>query len=309
MKKKTVSFIIPCYNSEKTIGNVVNEIKTSLKNQYNYEIILVNDGSKDYTYDVICNLAENDTRIKVIDFSKNFGQHSALLTGLRYAVGNIIVCLDDDGQTPAIDSIKLIKEIEKGNDVVFAKYSDKKHGLLRNVGSSINAKMTEIMLNKPKNIYVSSFFACKEYIAKEVIKYTNPYPYLLGLLLRSTDKLANIDVDHRKREYGKSGYSIKKLVSLWLNGFTAFSIKPLRISMIIGFIVSIVGIVFGIIIIINKITKHINIVGYSSIMASILFIGGTMMIILGIVGEYIGRIYISINNSPQSVIRETRNIK
>ena len=308
--KELISFVIPCYNSEKTINNVVNEIKeTLLKNKgYDYEIILVNDGSKDKVIDVIKSLADGDKKIKAIDLSKNFGQHAALITGLRYTDGDVIVCLDDDGQTPANECFKLIDEIHSGKDVVYAKYTSKHHSSFRNFGSKVNDWMTCVLLNKPRDLYISSYFACKKYIAQEIVKYNNPFPYMQGLVLRSTNSITNVEVEHRNREVGESGYTIVKLFSLWMNGFTAFSIKPLRLATIVGCVLAFLGFVFEIVLIIKKLMNITVVLGYSSIMAVLLFIGGMIMLMLGLIGEYIGRIYMCINDSPQAIVKETINI-
>lgn len=303
-----ISFVIPCYNSAHTIGDVIEEIKESVVEK-EYEIILVNDGSKDNVYDVLTSYAQKDKRIKVINLIKNFGQHSALMTGLRYSSGDIVVCLDDDGQTPANEYEKLVNEVRNGADVAYAKYDNKQHSLFRNFGSKINDVMAYLMLNKPKDLYMSSYFACTRIVVDEICRYESPFPYMAGLILRTTNNIVNVPVHHRKREQGESGYTISKLISLWMNGFTAFSIKPLRIATIMGFVFAILGFLYGIILIIRKITNNIEILGYSSIMATLTFIGGLTMIMLGLIGEYVGRIYICLNNQPQTVVRNTINIK
>lgn len=306
-----LSFIIPCYNSEKTICSVVDEIEDTICNneKYPYEVLLINDCSTDETTNIIAKLAKKSKKIRVIDLSRNFGQHSAIITGMNYATGDIVICLDDDGQTPANECMKLIREIENGHDVVYAKYEEKKHSFFRNIGSKINDLMATVLIDKPNGLYISSYFACRRYIVEEIIKYRNPYPYLQGLVLRSTKSITNVTVNHRQRENGKSGYTMRKLVSLLMNGFTAFSIKPLRLSTYIGFLLSIVGFIYGLILIVKKILNITTVAGYSSIMAAILFMGGVIMIMLGLVGEYVGRIYMSINNSPQFIIKKTINIE
>lgn len=307
--KEKLSFVIPCYNSEKTIESVVNEIIKTVIEKNDYEIILINDGSKDNVFDVISSLAKKNKNIKAINLAKNFGQHAALITGLRYASGDITICLDDDGQTPADECYKLINEIHNGYDVVYAKYNTKQHSSFRNFGSKINDLMTRSLLNKPKDLYISSYFACKKFIVNEIVKYNNPYPYMQGLVLRTTTNISNVEVNHRNREIGNSGYTIKRLLGLWMNGFTAFSVKPLRIATITGSIVAVIGFIYGIILIVKKLCNLTLVLGYSSIMATLLFIGGMIMLMLGLIGEYIGRIYICINDSPQSIIKETINIK
>lgn len=304
-----LSFVIPCYNSEKTIGVVVDEIieTVTAHGGYDYEIVLVNDSSPDNVFGTITELCKNNKRIKGIDLAKNFGQHSAIMAGFNNVTGDIVVCLDDDGQTPAKEMFSLIDELDK-NDLVFAKYKDKKHSFFRNAGSMVNDKMAQWLIGKPRDLKIMSYFACKRYVVDEVLKYKNSYPYISGLLLRVTNKVANVEVNHRERLEGKSGYTIKKLFLLWINGFTAFSVKPLRIATFIGCLTAVIGFIYGLFVIIHKILNPLTPMGYSSTMAVLLFIGGMIMLLLGMIGEYVGRAYISLNNAPQFVIRDSLNL-
>ncbi|MCM1048751.1 MAG: glycosyltransferase family 2 protein [Clostridiales bacterium] len=303
---RLVSFVIPCYNSSRTIDKVVEEISVTMEamKEYEYEIVLVNDSSPDDTFGEIQRICKAKNNVCGINLARNFGQHAALLAGFHYVHGDIVVCLDDDGQTPANEVGKLLEKIEEGFDAVYARYEHKQHSAFRNFGSKVNELMARVMLGKPKELYVSSYFAVKRFIVDEMVRYTNPYPYVIGLVLRTTKKIANVDVNHREREIGTSGYTIGKLLALWFNGFTAFSIKPLRIATFIGALAACMGFIYGIYTVIRKLVDPNVVIGFSSIMAAIMFIGGMMMLMLGIIGEYIGRIYISLNNSPQYVVRE-----
>lgn len=306
-----LSFVIPCYRSEHTVAAVVDEIRQTVagRSGYDYEIVLVSDASPDGVYDVIKRLAAEDPHIFGAEFTKNFGQHAALMAGFRIASGDVFICLDDDGQTPASECFALIDKLEEGYDVVFASYLEKKHSLFRNFGSKVNAYMARKLIGKPKDLDIMSYFCCRRFIADEVLRYENAYPYMAGLLLRATNKVANVKVCHRDRLEGISGYSLKKLLGLWMNGFTAFSIKPLRIATVSGAAFAMIGFLYGIITIVNKLFIHPDApMGYSSLMAVLVFMGGIVMLMLGLVGEYIGRIYISMNKSPQYVIRSTVNI-
>lgn len=310
---KKISFCIPCYKSEQTLPAVVEEINTTmqgLKDKYSYEIILVNDCSPDGTFNTIEELAKQQDNIVGVDLARNFGQHSALMAGFHFVTGDILVCLDDDGQTPANEVQKLLDEIEAGEDVVYAKYEHKKHSLFRNFGSFVNEKMAQFLLGKPKELYVSSYFAARRFIVDEMLKYDKSYPYIIGLVLRSTKRITNVVVNHREREIGRSGYTIGKLLGLWMNGFTAFSVKPLRISTWIGISCAMLGFLYGIFTIIKKLVLGDAVaVGFSALMASIMFIGGLILFMLGLLGEYIGRMYIGMNNAPQFVIRQTTKEK
>ena len=215
-----ISFVIPCYRSQQTIGGVIEEINSTMEGmpEYTHEIILVNDASPDQTYETIRELCRQHKNICGINLAKNFGQHAALMAGFHYVHGEIVVCLDDDGQTPANEVGKLLKEIEKGADVVYASYAHKKHSAFRNFGSKVNEAMAHIMLGKPKELMVSSYFAARRFIVDEMIGYANPYPYVIGLVLRSTKNIVNVEVNHREREVGTSGYTLGKLLALWFNG-------------------------------------------------------------------------------------------
>ncbi len=302
----SVSFVIPCYRSEQTITGVVEEITQTMGQLpgYTFEIILVNDCSPDDTFQTIRQLCGQYDNLIGINLAKNFGQHSAIMAGLHYAAGDVCVFLDDDGQTPANEVGKLLDAIAAGADVAMASYDHKMHSHFRNWGSKVNECMMHIMLHKPKELFVSSYFAVKRFVADSMLQYSNSYPYLPGLLLRATKNIVNVPVHHREREVGTSGYTLKKLLGLWFNGFTAFSVVPLRIATAVGVASAFVGFIYGIYTIIRKLVDPNILLGFSSIMAAILFIGGMLMIMLGLVGEYIGRIYISLNNSPQYVVRE-----
>lgn len=304
--RKKVSFIIPCYRSEKTLESVITEIRDTMQTltTYEYDIFLVNDCSPDDTFSVIRKLCKQYDNITGISLAKNFGQHAALMAGLRKSDGDIVVCLDDDGQTPADEVGKLLAGIEEGSDVVYAQYESKKHSAFRNFGSWMNDMMTRVMLGKPKDLHITSYFAVKRFVVESMLAYEKSYPYVIGLVLRATKNITNVSVNHRSREIGASGYTMKKLLGLWFNGFTAFSILPLRIATVAGSTFAGMGFLYGIYTIIKRLVNPAVPMGFSAIMSAIVFFGGMLMLMLGLVGEYVGRIYISINNSPQYVIRE-----
>ncbi len=303
------SFVIPCYNSENSISLVVDEIQEKMRDmqEESYEIILVNDYSRDHTRDVIFKLAEQDN-IRAISMAKNAGQDAACLAGYRASKGDFVISLDDDGQNPANQIDRLIDKLDEGYDVVIAHYPHKKHSGFRNWGSRVNDRMEIELLGKPKDLYIGSFFIARRFIIDQIIQYPNPYPYIRGLLLSSTSNIANVDVDHRERKAGKSQYTLSKLLKLWMNGFTSFSVKPLRFATVVGVVVAIVGFILTIYAIVMKLLHPDLAAGWASLMSVLTVIGGVILFTLGIIGEYIGRIYISINKIPQYVIKETKNI-
>ena len=303
---KLVSFVIPCYCSEKTIASVLDEIRGAMQGlpQYAYEVILVNDGSPDNTFETLRALANSDCHVTAIDLARNFGQQSAIMAGLSHSSGDYVVCLDDDGQTPADEVGKLLQKLEEGYDVVYASYEHKQHSWFRNWGSRVNGKMTEIMLGKPKNLALTSYFAVKRFIVLEMLKYKHSFPYSEGLVLRSTRRICNVPVHHRQRQEGTSGYTLGKLIALWMNGFTSFSVKPLRLATYLGALSALLGFLYAIVIVIKHFVDSSIPEGWSSTMALQLVMGGIIRVVLGLIGEYIGRIYICINASPQFVERE-----
>ena len=311
-ENKKISFVIPCYGSEKTVGIVIDEIdkKISERKEYDYEVIAVNDQSPDNVWNVLKDVAKKNSKVKLINLAKNMNRPGALMAGMSRVTGDYIILMDDDGQCPMDNLWELIKPLEDGHDVSIAKYPSYKQSIFKSFGTVVNRKMTEIVIGKPKNLSFTNFLAMKKYIVDEIIKYKNPYPYMTGLLLRTTSDIVNVKMEERKRISGNTNFTMKKMLNLWINGFTAFSVKPLRISTIIGLVTALIGFIYGIYIIIHKLFLHLSVVqGYSSTMAVLLFIGGIIMMMLGIIGEYIGRIYISINNSPQYVIKETVNFQ
>lgn len=305
-----ISFVIPCYGSENTIEAVIDEIIdiVSQKSEYDYEIIAVNDCSPDNVLDKLYYLSKNNKKVKVINFAKNMNRPGAVMAGLNYAKGDYVVVMDDDGQCPMNNFWQLLKPLLDGHDVSIARYPERKQSIFKDFGTLVNKKMTQFILDRPKDMQFTNFMVMKSYIVKEITNYKNPYPYYTGLLLRTTSDIINVQMDERERFSGSTTFTFGKMLGMWLNGLTAFSIKPLRLSSLVGVICAIIGFIFGIVTIIRKLVVPNISVGWSSTVSIMLFIGGLIMLMLGMIGEYIGRIYISINNSPQYVVKETINI-
>lgn len=306
---RTISFVIPCYRSAGSLPQVVEEICAVMRTErfltrYTYEIILVCDGSPDDTFDVIRSLCARHEEITGIDLARNFGQHAAVMAGLRHAKGDCCICLDDDGQTPASQCGRLLDKLEEGYDAVYAAYAHKKHSGVRNALSRLNAWMARGTLGKPKGLRTSSYFAVRRFVVDEMIRYQKAYPYLAGLILRTTKSIANVPVDHERRHTGKSGYTVSALFGLWMNALTSFSIKPLRIATGAGAFLAGAGFFYGL----WTIVKHLLVdpsqpAGWSSLMSVLLFTGGMILLMLGLIGEYVGRIYGNINDAPQYVVK------
>jgi len=305
-KQIKVSIVIPVYRGGKSIGPLTDELVSKLGELYKLEIILVNDNSPDNSEDVCKNIFNKyPETVKFYSLAKNVGEHNAVMAGLNQATGDYIVIMDDDFQNPISEVIKLIKyATENGCDVTYTYYKKKRHSPLRNLASYINDKVANLMLKKPKDLYLSSFKALNRFVVQEIIKYDLPYPYIDGLILRTTDKIAKIEVEHHKRQSGQSGYTLVKLVRLWLNMFTSFSILPLRIAMVVGMIFSFIGLILGIVTVIEKLSNPDLPLGYAATIVIISIFAGIQLISLGVIGEYVGRIFMSFNKKPQYTIRK-----
>lgn len=309
-----ISFIIPCYRSEKTISMVIDEIVDVVekKDNYSYEIIAVNDCSPDNVLSVLKAIATENHNVKVIDFMQNSGKEAAVMAGLNVADGAVAIILDDDYQCPVYELFRLIAPIELGDyDVSTAGYNVKKESVFKRACSEMYRICAQLMLGQPKGIRLENFIAISKPIYREIIKYKNPYPFLDGLIMRISKRIAIVNMEERDRgDSNSTGFTFVKSLKMFMDGLTAFSIKPLRIASIMGFVTALTGLIYMIFIIVFYfISPEVVSEGYSSLMSINLFIGGMLMMMIGMVGEYVGRIYICINQSPQYVIRKTYNIE
>ncbi len=300
-----ISIVIPVFNSQDTIKELVYLLIKKL-DENKLEIVLVNDFSIDNSEKCGIELYNKFTEIvKFYSLAKNVGEHNAVMAGLNNISGDYVIIMDDDFQNPVSEVKKLIEyAIQNEYDVVYTYYDKKKHSFLRNIGSKFNDKVANIMLKKPKNLYLSSFKIFNKFLVDEIIKYQLPFPYIDGLILRTTSNIGKIKVKHKIRKEGKSGYNLYKLISLWLSMFTNFSILPLRISIFMGFIFALIGFVFGIIVIYWKISEPSIPLGYASTLVVVSLFGGIQLMAIGMLGEYIGRVFLSLNKQPQFSIRK-----
>lgn len=303
--KKKVSIVIPCYNSEKTISEVV---KLCLEEfgklqKYDVEMILVNDCSKDLTWKEIEKCCEKNKSVVGVNLSINAGQHNAIMAGFHYAMGEYILCMDDDLQTHPSQIVKLLEKIEEGYDLVFATYPKEKQNLFRRLGSWFNDWTVNFLLKTNKNLKVTSFFVFRRFILKTILRYQNSYTHLRGLLVNATQNIGTVEVKHFERREGNSTYTLSKLIRLWSSCIN-FSIVPLRFASVFGSFTAFVGFLTAIFVVVKKIITPNIAVGWTSTIAIMLLFFGIVLMCLGIIGEYIGRIFLAINNMPQYVVRE-----
>jgi glycosyltransferase involved in cell wall biosynthesis len=301
-----ISIIIPVYNSERSIGPLVARLVDELGSRFATEIILVNDQSADQSDKACIALFEQyQGVVKYYSLAKNVGEHNAVMAGLNQMSGDYAVIMDDDFQNPVSEVLKLVSyAIDNEFDVVYTWYEKKEHSWWRNLGSQFNNKIANVMLNKPRDLYLSSFKLLNRYIVNEIIQYDLPFPYIDGLILRTTSNIGKIQVIHHQREDGRSNYTLKKLIRLWMNMFTNFSILPLRVAILMGFLFALIGIILGIWTVVEKINNPYLPLGYASIIVAISVFSGTQLIAIGMLGEYLGRIFLSQNKKPQYSIRK-----
>lgn len=303
-QKENISLVIPVYNSEESLPILVEEIKKTLQ-KYNYEIIFVNDGSKDHSLSVLKKIAGSNARVIVINLARNVGQHNAIMAGLKFAKGDIVVMMDDDLQHPPAEIHRLIDKMKKDElDVVYGNYIRKKHNKIRNLCSKFNDLMATVMIQKPRNLYFCSFKAVRQFVVKEIVQYSGAYPYIDGLIFRVTNNISSVPVEHRTRLIGKSNYSFLKLSRLWFNMFTNFSILPLRIVAFLGSFMALTAFIFAIYVFIERNSFTLIQQGWASIMIAIMLFSGAQLASIGLLGEYLGRTYLTINQTPQYVIRD-----
>ncbi len=297
-----ISICIPVYNGEKTIEELVNALIDEFK-ESELEIILVNDGSKDSSEAVCERVANSKPEVKFISLRKNFGEHNAVICALNYMTGDYAVIIDDDFQNMPSE-IKKLLAIAPDFDVVYSRYHQKKHHWFRNLGSSFNNYVANQLLHKPKDLYLSSFKVIKKEVVKEIIKYKGPFPYIDGLILRVTNSIGVVKVEHSERREGKSNYTLAKLISLWLNMFINFSIKPMRLFTIFGVFLFALGLGFSVYFVVEKIMDPTISVGWTSIIVSVLLLSGVQLVFLGMIGEYLGKQYLDQNGTPQWIVKK-----
>jgi glycosyltransferase involved in cell wall biosynthesis len=300
-----LSFVIPLYNSAATIESLVRDIE-QLAIPGGHEIVLVNDGSADATTSV-CRELVRAARVPItlVEHARNFGEHNAVLTGWRHARGTHVVNLDDDGQNPPAEAVRLWQHaVEHELDVVFGHYEVKQHSLFRNAGSWLTNRMTDWALDKPHGFYLSSFRCVSGFVTRQVTEYRGPYPYLDGLLLQITQRIGSINVRHDARRAGRSGYTLRRLVRLWLSAWLNFSLLPLRGATMIGLLTAVAGLAAFAAVVWLWLMGRGPAYGWGWVMATVLVFSGTQLVMLGLIGEYLGRMFLTVNQRPQAVVRE-----
>jgi glycosyltransferase involved in cell wall biosynthesis len=300
----TLSIVVPVYNGAETVGELV-EALAGLEIPGGHEVVLVVDGSPDRSLAVCRDLMNRFALpITVIDHARNFGEHGAVMTGFRHARGAYVVTMDDDLQNPPSEVVRLLEHAQRtGADAVYTYYEEKQHSAWRNLGSHFTNRVADWLLDKPRGLYLSSFRLLSAFTVEQVTRYEGPFPYIDGLVMQATTRLERLAVRHLPRAVGRSNYTFRRLVRLWMNMFLNFSVMPLRISTLTGFVLSILGVI-GVLMVLFEALFGETPAGWASVMAAVLLLSGVQLMILGMVGEYLGRLYLTANRKPQGIVRE-----
>ena len=303
-----LSIVIPIYNSEATIERLCGELIEVLSPCQRLQVVLVNDGSSDGSAAACQRLRERHPEVvDYIALTRNFGEHNAVMAGLHVAEGDYCVIMDDDFQNPPLEVNKLVEKINEGYEVVYTRYETKMHSAFRNYGSRLHNWMATRALGKPADLYLSSFKILSRFMVREIARYTGPDPYLDAIILRITRNIGVVTVQHQPRQSGKSGYSFGKLVSLWGNMFVAFSLYPLRLVAVLGVVMSLAGLGYGVFTLLAWLVPWIKDPdNYQKLNAANWFFRGMVLLCIGIVGEYVGRNYMHLNSDPQFIVRDAQ---
>ncbi|MCW8084969.1 glycosyltransferase family 2 protein [Sabulicella glaciei] len=301
-----LSVVIPVYRGATTIGRLVAAL-SELRPEGGIEVVLVNDGSPDNSGDVCRELVrEAKVPITFVEHARNFGEHNAVMTGFRHARGAYVINMDDDLQNPPEEVVRLYDHARLGRwDVVYTRYAVKEHEGWRNLGSRFANKVADTLLDKPKGLYLSSFRCCSALVVREVTKYSGPYPYIDGLIMQVTQRITTLEVAHYPRVEGQSNYTLRRLVRLWLNLATNFSLLPLRLAIIAGVAMGVLGFLMALWVLVEALLGETP-SGWASSMMVTLLVSGVQFLILGVLGEYVGRAFLSANGKPQGVVREVK---
>jgi len=304
MTAPALSIIIPVYNGAHSIGALVDALQ-ALAVPGGYEIVLVNDGSPDDSLAVCDGLvAHAHVPMTLVDLARNFGEHNAVMAGLREAHGAHVITMDDDLQNPPTEVLRLLEHAQRtGADVVYARPAEKHHAGWRNLGSRFTNRVADFVLDKPKGLYLSSFRCISAFAVQQAVSYEGPFPYVDGLLLQITQRVDSLTVEHLPRAHGRSNYTLRRLVRLWLNMFVNFSVMPLRLSTFTGIGLSILGLAGAIWAATSALFFEKTPPGWASLTVAVMLLSGVQLLILGLVGEYLGRLYLTVNRRPQTIVR------
>lgn len=299
-----LSFVVPLYNTGAGLGPLLDAFR-ALALTETWELVLVDDGSTDDSFAAASQAVVNfPAPVTVVELARNFGEHAAVLEGFRHARGAFVVNLDDDLQNPPGEAVKLLRHLrESGAEVVYSKYAEKKHPWARNVGSWLANQCAVFLLGKPRDLYLSSFRALRRELIERIVTYRGPYPYIDGLILGATNRIATLEVAHVERSGGASGYTPRKLIRLALSLLFDFSVMPLRIASVLGGLLCALGGLILAEVVIETVLVGQRQLGWGSLMGALAVFSGAQLLMLGLIGEYVGRAFLTVSGKPQSLVR------
>ncbi|PWT89906.1 MAG: glycosyltransferase [Proteobacteria bacterium] len=301
-----LSIVVPVYNGAATVGELVNALR-ALDIPGGLEIVLVVDGSPDNSLEVCKKLAaEPGAPIVLLSLSRNYGEHNAVMAGLARARGGYVITMDDDLQNPPSEVKRLFEHARDGGfDAVYTYYEEKRHAAWRNLGSRFTNWCADYLIDKPKGLYLSSFRCLSAFVREQITaSYEGPYPYVDGLVFQVTQNIGRLQVAHLPRVEGRSNYTIARLFRLWLSMFSNFSVIPLRFATLFGIAFGALGALAAVIVAAEAISDHKPPQGWASLMVAVLVLAGVQLIVVGLIGEYLGRMFLAVNRKPQYLVRE-----
>ena len=302
----TLSVVIPVYNSQDTLEPLVLRLNDCLQ-AVDFEVVLVNDGSRDRSEEVVYGLANRYANVQGLSLRRNFGEFNAVLCGLTYATGEYMVIIDDDFQNPPEAILTLLKTAQSGNfDVVYSRYATKKHAWFRNVGSQVLNYLSTYLLGKPKSLYLSSFKLINRPVVNEIVTYMGPLPYIDALIFRVTHNVTSVEVPHHPRQSGASNYTAGKLILLFLNVLFGYSTVPLRLFAGLGLGLFGLSVGLGLLLLIGSWLGWFLVTGWVVVVWVVLFVSGLQMLFLAVLSEYMGKMFLAQSGQKPYVVKDVR---
>src|SRR5215467_4509363 len=301
-----LSVVVPVYNGAGTVGELVQALR-GLKIEGGLEIVLVVDCSPDDSLEVCKQLAaEPGAAVTVLSLSRNFGEHNEVMAGLARARGAYTITMDDDLQNPPGEVKRLFEHACQGGfDAVYTFYEEKQHAAWRNWGSRFTNWCADRLIDKPPGLYLSSFRCLSAFVREHIVAtYEGPYPYVDGLVFQITQNVGRLQVAHLPRTEGRSNYTMARLFRLWLSMFSNFSVIPLRFATLFGIAFGALGALAAVIVVAEAISDNKPPQGWASLMVAVLVLAGVQLIVVGLIGEYLGRMFLATNRKPQYLVRE-----
>jgi glycosyltransferase involved in cell wall biosynthesis len=300
-----LSVVVPVYNGASSVPTLVEEL-SRLEVEGGLEIILVNDGSPDNSLEVCRALcAKSPVALSVVNLARNFGEHNAVMAGLSYARGQHIITMDDDLQNPPEEVVRLWRYTKDNDyDVVYTRYASKEHAAWRNLGSRLTNRLADRVLDKPKGVYLSSFRCLSAFTANAILEHAGPFPYVDGLVTQVTQNIGVLEVAHLPRAEGRSNYTIRRLTRLFFSMLLNFSVAPLRVGAALGFGMALLGLVGFVAVVVEAAFWSGSPRGWPSLMAATFLLAGVQLLMLGLLGEYLGRLFLTANRKPQFIVRD-----